>query len=61
MLNDEKIWYGFHSERGKESIVGEHWMYKLWVVFESASAVKSLTSFLTSFLRYHKYIPNFPR
>ena len=37
-------------------------MYKYIVrlVFEAVSSVKSLTLFLTSFLRYHKEIANLP-
>ena len=26
-LNEEKTWYGFHIERRKGSMIGEHWMY----------------------------------
>ena len=62
--DEEKSWSGFHIERGKDSMVGEYWMYNKYiikVVFEPASAVKPLNSFLTSFLRCHKDIANLPR
>ena len=35
-------------------MMGEHWMYFIREVFDPASAVNSLTLFLTSFLRCHK-------
>ena len=39
-------------------MVGEHLMYII-IVFEPASAVKSPTSFLSSFLTCHKDIINY--
>ena len=29
--NEEKTWYGFHIETGKGSMLGEHWIYNIYL------------------------------